>query len=104
MKPLNPNGLRGFSEFRDPNDRAKANGSRADTKSKKRQNDGDSDDDIEVADDTEVKLEDKDPKEAGSLLSPEDLKRQGDLAEGVQKIRVSAFVYFGPVHHLLTRS
>lgn len=37
-----------------------------------------------------VKQEDTDVQESGiSALSPDDAKRQGELAEGVQKIRVN---------------
>lgn len=35
-----------------------------------------------------VKLEDEPQDSLNNMLSPEDAKRQGELAEGVQKIRV----------------
>ena len=48
--------------------------------------DADDDDDVKVDDGDD----DKDPSGKG-LLSPEDALRQGELAEGVRKIKVSMF-------------
>lgn len=65
--------------------------------------DDDDDDDIDDADNDEYivgKLEDIDANHANAaLLSPEDAQRQGELAEGVRKIKVRLF--FPPL--LITR-
>lgn len=83
LGPLNKFGTVGFSGYRDNTANGKA-------KAKKS---GDIDAmDSDEDDDDKVKAEDEDvdPKpENGSLLSPEDAKRQGEIAEGVQKIKVS---------------
>ena len=69
--------------MRDPTERL--NGDKKDRDNKKRR-DVDSDDDLDL----EVKLEEAEAsKDANAMLSPEDARRQGELAEGVQKIRVS---------------
>lgn len=88
LKPLNPNGLMGFSKFRDPNERSEINGVK-NKANKKRPNGEDSDEDIEISKEVLIKTEGDDIQEANGLLSPEDARRQGELAEGVQKIRVS---------------
>ena len=88
LKPLNPNGLMGFSKFRDPSERSETNGVK-DKVGKKRSNDEDSDEDVEISKEVVIKTEGDDIHDASSLLSPEDARRQGELAEGVQKIRVS---------------
>ena len=68
--------------MRDPTERS--NGEKPDKDSKKRR-DFDSDDDL----DTEDKAEEAEAsKDANATLSPEDARRQGELAERVQKIRV----------------
>lgn len=90
LKPLNPNGLMGFSKFRDPNERFETNGVK-DKASKKRSNDEDSDEDVEIRKEVLIKTQGDDIQEANGMLSPEDARRQGELAEGVQKIRVSMF-------------
>ena len=84
LKPLSgSSGLKTFTEMRDPTERV--NGDKKDKTSKKRR-DVDSDDDVDL----EVKPEEGEPsKDANAMLSPEDARRQGELAEGVQKIRVS---------------
>ena len=92
LKPLNPNGLMGFSKFRDPNERSETE-STTHRASKKRSNDEDSDEDVEVPKEVLIKTEGDDIQEANGLLSPEDARRQGELAEGVQKIRVSLSRY-----------
>lgn len=68
--------------MRDPTERS--NGEKQGKDSKKRR-DFDSDDELE----TEDKAEDAEAsKDANATLSPEDARRQGELAERVQKIRV----------------
>lgn len=79
LKPLNATtGTKNFAGYRDK-----------DAKSKKK---GDDDMDSDADDEDEVKVEDpdddKDPSGTG-LLSPDDAIRQGELAEGVRKIKVS---------------
>ena len=87
LKPLNPNGLLGFSTFRDPHEQSETNGKNK--AGKKRSNDEDSDEDVEMPKEVLIKTEGDDIQEANGVLSPEDAKRQRELAEGVQKIRVS---------------
>ena len=90
LKPLNPNGLKGFSTFRDPNGKLEINGSSNKKAGKRRQADVDSDDeDFDVNNEVEIKTEGDDIQDANGILSAEDARRQGELAQGVQKIRVS---------------
>ena len=91
IKPLNPNGLKGFSNFRDPAEDAGAVGSSLTKAAKKRLNDPDSDDeDAETGKELLIKTEGDDVLDPNGILSPEDAKRQAELAQGVQKIRVRA--------------
>ena len=78
----------GFSQFRDPNERSETEGLKKKA-SRKRMDDEDSDDDVEVPKEVLIKTEGDDVPEGNGMLSPEDARRQGELAEGVQKIRVS---------------
>lgn len=88
LKPLNPNGLTGFSKFRDPNE-ADSNEDSGKKAGKKRHSIVDSDDEeTDVKNQVLIKLE-SDDVDSNGVLSPEDAKRQGELAQGVQKIRVS---------------
>ncbi len=90
LKPLNPNGLAGFSKFRDPNEHPNSNGVSARETGKRRQDDGDSDDeDVDIKQEVIIKTEGDDMQDTNEVLSPEDAKRQAELAQGVQKIRVS---------------
>ena len=89
LPPLKPGGTVGFSAFRD-NDRKnkarkKSNGNVADVMAEDSEEDEDGGETVEKMDE----LEDKDPK---SLLSPEDAKKQGELAEGVGRIKVSNYL------------
>lgn len=76
--PLKPGGTVGFLNFRDQDTAQKG---------KKGEDEMDSDDDdtdnpiLSKADDEETKDDDR-------FLSPDDIKRQGELEEGVRKIRV----------------
>ena len=83
LKPLSGStSLKTFTQMRDPTERL--NGDKY--KNSKKRRDVDSDDDL----DPEVKLEDAEGlRDANAMLSPEDARRHGELAEGVQKIRVS---------------
>lgn len=94
LKPLTTTGTRNFAGYRDPN----ASPTKR-TKGGKAKNiddmDSDADDDDEPNagaahdDDVDIKTEGK------GMLSPEDVARQGELAEGVRKIKVC------PSHELL---
>ena len=90
--PLKTGGTVGFSAFRDHDTEA----SRRRKARKKRSNTvggslNDSDDDEDDEDsDMLGKMEDVDDKALGAKLAPEDAKFQGELADGVDRIRVSA--------------
>lgn len=87
LKPLKPGGTLGFSSFRDTSDRSASLGS-AKKKTLKEDSDMDSDEE-EVGKAKIEKQEDLEVQEPTvTALSPDDAKRQGELAEGVQKIRV----------------
>lgn len=88
LKPLKPGGALGFSKFRDSEDRR----SLGDSKAKQDDSDMDSDGD-DARNDKRIKQEaepvDADLEDAlDHSLSPEDTIRQGELADGVKKIRV----------------
>ena len=86
MKPLNSDRLKLFSTMRDP-------GQTSSEKAGKRHNSSgydDSDDEIDADDTVIIKAERADEREGDAMLSPEEARKQGELAEGVQKIRVSA--------------
>ena len=90
MKPLKPTGGAGFSAFRDTPRKAAKRKDKAPAKTDSDMDDSDED----LADDEgphlPTKVEDADGHDmGGKMLSPEDAKRQGELAEGVQKIKVS---------------
>lgn len=81
LGPLKSSGTVGFAGYRDTTSKRKG-------KKDSDAMDSDADDEDEERlpngkDDVDVKQED------GGLLSPEDARRQGELAEGVQKIKVS---------------
>jgi len=82
LKPLNAaSGTKNFGGYRDPSQKEPK------VKSKKNEDEMDSDAD----DEDDIKVEDvEDDKEPSGkdMLSPEDALRQGELAEGVRKIKV----------------
>lgn len=90
LGPLKAGGTVGFSTFRDQGTEAARR-----RKARKKSNGNiaeDSDDDDD--DDSEGlggKMEDADDKDALSKLAPEDAKFQGELADGVNRIRVRLF-------------
>lgn len=87
LKPLNPGGALGFSKFRDTQPRS-ASGSKTGAP-KKDIDDMDSDEDETFDDDKAIKEDDIDTQDISkSNLSPEDVRRQGEISEGVQKIKV----------------
>ena len=78
LGPLKPEGTVGFLNFRDQKSSRK--GSKGDDEM-------DSDDD-DVENPILGKADDEETKDDDLFLSPDDIKRQGELAEGVRKIRV----------------
>lgn len=88
LKPLKPGGALGFSKFRD----SEGHRSLSDPNAKPDDSDMDSDDDY-ARNDKKIK-QDIEPADADledaidHSLSPEDTFRQGELADGVKKIRV----------------
>ena len=86
LGPLNKFGTVGFSGYRDTA-AAKRKGKKKDEDDDAMDSDNDDDDNergMDQGDDTDLKQDDD-----GNLLSPEDARRQGEIAEGVQKIKVS---------------
>lgn len=79
LGPIKPGGGVGFLNFRD--------GSEDKQKAKKADDDMESDDDDETS--IPIKTEDYDAKDDDQKLSADDAKRQGELSEGLRKIRVS---------------
>jgi hypothetical protein len=84
LGPLKPGGTVGFLNFRDQE---------SGRKGRKGDDEMDSDDD-----DTDNpilgKADAEEDKEDNKFLSPDDIKRQGELEEGVRKIRVSAALQY----------
>lgn len=92
LPPLKSSGTVGFTNFRDTEPSGPAKSKRKTNGSTKPTNRDDSDDD----EDEDVKIEqpdDADEKEVNSLLSPEETKFQGELAEGVNRIQVCYCFY-----------
>ena len=88
FKPLDSDHLKKFSTMRDP---IEANSSLS-AKSSKNKRDAsayDSDEDLDDEATVMVKAQDANEAENEAMMSPEDRRRQGELADGVQKIRVS---------------
>jgi hypothetical protein len=88
LAPLKPGGTVGFSSFRDQDassrrnkSRKKSNGSIGGAMDEDSEED---DDDVELV----GKMEDVDDKEVKATLNPEDAKFQGELADGVGRIKV----------------
>lgn len=87
LKPLSPGGALGFSRFRDSQSRSSSGGKNGAIK--KDPEDMDSDEDEVPDDSTAVKEEEVDLQDVSkAALSPEDIRRQGEISEGVQKIKV----------------
>jgi hypothetical protein len=89
LAPLKPGGTIGFSSFRD-NEISSANRNKARKKSNGSiagamvEDSDEDDDDIELVE----TMEDVDDKDVKTMLSPEDAKHQGELADGVGRIKV----------------
>lgn len=92
LKPLKAGGALGFSTFRDNESRSTSYGNGKKKDSKKAGDDAmDSDEDED--DEVVGKLEDVDSTDfTNTTLSPDDAKRQGELAEGVKKIKVRTYM------------
>ena len=89
LGPLNKFGTVGFSGYRD-------NASAKKKSKDKAANDDAMDSDVEDNDDGPGMEQDEETdvkQENGKMLSPEDARRQGEIAEGVQKIKASHFQY-----------
>jgi hypothetical protein len=93
LNPLKPVGTVGFSSFRDEtvnkgnSARKKSNGSSGGTMM---EDSDEEDEDVEVV----GKMEDVDDKDVKTMLSPEDAKYQGELTDGVNRIKVNLFLHF----------
>lgn len=79
LGPIKPGGAVGFLNFRENEAKPR--------KGKKSDDDMDSDDD-ETEDPVLAKADDEEAKDDNRFLSPDDIKRQGELAESMRKIRV----------------
>ena len=100
LKPLTSTGTKNFAGYRDsstttpPFNKVKASKRKDDDAM-----DSDADDEdskiSEEVDDSDVKSDSK------GMLSPEDALRQGELAEGVRKIKVLSLFHFQILHPLL---
>ncbi|KAL8670390.1 MAG: hypothetical protein Q9168_005072 [Polycauliona sp. 1 TL-2023] len=88
LKPLTPGGTVGFTGFRDS--AAQSTSKRADKGiSKKADSDMESDEDEDAGGRAPARNDDGESKESNHTnLSPEDARRQDEVAEGVQKIRL----------------
>jgi hypothetical protein len=85
LAPLKPGGAVGFMGYREGD---KAGSSKTGKKSKKSsESDMDSDDDEDDKNPVTEKADEEENNDT-THLSPDDLRRQGDLAEGVRKIKV----------------
>ncbi|KAE8387778.1 hypothetical protein BDV23DRAFT_160510 [Aspergillus alliaceus] len=82
LGPLKPGGTVGFLNFRESNENKK--------KGKKNKSAEDDDMDSDDDDDDSIlgKADDEEAKEDDQHLSPDDIRRQGELAEGVRKIKL----------------
>ncbi|KAG8525968.1 uncharacterized protein KY384_000730 [Bacidia gigantensis] len=85
FKPLDSDRLKNFSQMRDPTE---TNGESNKKSTIKREQDFDSDDEHDNGDAIVVKAEKAGERDADAMLSPEEAKRHGELADGVQNIRL----------------
>ena len=88
LGPLKPGGTVGFLNFRD----------NAETATGRKNRKGSMADDMDSDDDEDEsilgKADDEEAKEDDWHLSPDDLRRQGELAEGLRQIKVCSFFFF----------
>ncbi|KAM5430705.1 hypothetical protein McanMca71_005219 [Microsporum canis] len=86
IKPLKPGGTTGFIGFRDRDNEVKIGKRKGPNGSEPDSDEDDDDEGVSVS--IVGKAEDEEEKETNSLLSPDDAKRQGELAEGVRQIKL----------------
>lgn len=87
LKPLKPGGTLGFTSLRDSQLRDSSGGNNGAVK--KELDDMDSEEDEEFNNDNALKEEELDSQDPSKAkLSPDDLKRQGEISEGVRKIKL----------------
>ena len=93
LAPLKPGGTVGFSSFRDNDGSTRRNKSRKKSNGSIGAMEEDSDEDDE---DAEIvgKMEDVDDKDVKTMLSPEDAKYSGELADGVGRIKASSLLFY----------
>ena len=84
LGPLKATGTVGYTNYRDTNARRKSEGKNADAMDSDADDEEDDEKEPNDAPDHDIKPYD------GKMLSVEDARRQGELAEGVQKIKVGA--------------
>ncbi|KAL4897145.1 hypothetical protein BDV59DRAFT_198567 [Aspergillus ambiguus] len=84
LGPLKPGGTVGFLNFRENTER------RSSKKKNKKKDVGEDDMDSDDDDDDSIldRADDEEAKDDDHLLSPDDIRRQGELAEGVRKIKL----------------
>lgn len=80
LGPLKPGGTVGFLNFRDSTDGRK--------KSKKSKDEDDMDSDDDEDDQILNQADEEEGKDDDHQLSPDDVRRQGELAEGLRQIKV----------------
>jgi hypothetical protein len=85
LGPLNKFGTVGFSGYRDGTSSKKKSKDKAANDDAMDSDAEDNDDGLNMEQDDETDVK----QENGRMLSPEDARRQGEIAEGVQKIKVS---------------
>lgn len=89
LAPLKPGGTVGFSSFRDSEPQNKARKKSNGASSGAMIEDSDEDDeDVEIV----GRMEDVDDRDVKSMLSPEDVKFTGEIADGVGRIKVTSML------------
>ena len=84
LKPLKPGGALNFTGIRDGN-----------SPSRRKDKDGDDmDSDEDVTTNVNDRTNDVDEEVKLSSLSPEDVRKQGEIADGVEKIQVSIVIMY----------
>lgn len=81
LGPLKPGGTVGFLNFRDGTENKRKG-------KKNKTGDDDMDSDEDEDDPTPFRTDDEETKVDKDHLSPDDIKRQGELSEGLRKIKV----------------
>jgi hypothetical protein len=93
LTPLKPGGTVGFSSFRDNEGPARGKKSRKKSNGNIVVNEAMDEDSEDDDDEPEiiVKMEDSEDKDVKTLLSPDDAKSQSEIADGVNRIKVSPY-------------